>query len=40
MLAKLNPITQIKFTNLTSKAERLCWFKFDPNLFHLIKNQI
>jgi len=33
MLAKLNQITQIKFTNLTSKAERLCWFKFDPNLY-------
>ncbi len=28
MLATLNPITQIKFTNLTGKAERLCWFKF------------
>jgi len=23
-LAELNQITQIKFTNLTSKAERLC----------------
>ncbi|GEM_PF-3325116 len=36
-LAELNQITQIKFTNLTSKVKRLCCFKF--NLEFILLNQ-